>query len=83
MFKKYTRCVKKNRQKKKNKETRNNIKNMKRGEGVEDEVPFLLKKQLEKHSVYQPELVSKMLTGVLRESVKASISRKHLMVTYR
>jgi len=53
------------------------------GRGAEDEVPFLLKKQLEKHSVYQPELVSKMLTGVLRESVKASIARKRLMDTYR
>lgn len=83
MYKKYTICLKKNRQKKKNKETRNNIKNMKRGKGVEDEVPFLLNKQLEKHSVYQPELVSKMLTGVLRESVRASIARKRLMDTYR
>ena len=53
------------------------------GRGAEDEVPFLLKKQLEKHNVYQPELVSKMLTGVLRESVKASIARKRLMDTYR
>ena len=53
------------------------------GRGAEDEVPFLLKKQLEKHSVYQPELVSKMLTGVPRDSVKTSIARKRLMDTYR
>ena len=63
--------------------TRTSSHKKKLGKGAEDEVPFLLKKQLEKHSVYQPELVSKMLTGVLRESVKASIARKRLMDTYR
>lgn len=60
-----------------------NKRNKRKGKGIEDEVPFLLKKRLENEGIYEPGIVSKMLRDVTRSSVKAAISRKHLMDSYK
>ena len=54
-----------------------------KGRGPEDEVPFLLKKRLEKQGTYEPGIVSEMLRDVTRNSVKAAMSRKRLMDSYK
>lgn len=54
-----------------------------KGRGQEDELPFLLKKRLEKQGIYEPGIVSEMLRDVTRNSVKTAISRKHLMDSYK
>ena len=67
---------------KKNK-TKNKRKEYKKGRGPEDEVPFLLKKRLENQDIYEPGIISKILKDVPRNTVKAAISRKSLMDSYK
>lgn len=57
--------------------------NNRKGKGPEDEVPFLLKKRLENQGIYEPGIVSEMLKDVTRNTVKAAISRKRLMDSYK
>ena len=47
-----------------------------KGTGLEDEVPFLLKKRLETQGIYEPGIVREMLRDVTRNSVRAAMSRK-------
>lgn len=54
-----------------------------KGKGPEDEVPFLLKKRLENQGIYEPGIVSEMLRDVTRNTVKAAMSRKRLMDSYK
>lgn len=57
--------------------------NQKKGKGIEDEVPFLLKKRLENQGIYEPGIVSEILKDVTRNTVKAAMSRKRLMDSYK
>tara|TARA_B100000902_G_C27317459_1_gene922250 strand:+ start:3923 stop:4360 length:438 start_codon:yes stop_codon:yes gene_type:complete len=57
--------------------------NNRKGKGLEDEVPFLLKKRLENQGIYEPGIISQMLKDVTRNTVKAAMSRKHLMDSYK
>ena len=79
----YTRCKKRGiRQSLSSKDKVKKGKNRK-GKGPEDEVPFLLKKRLENQGIYEPGIVSEMLKDVTRNTVKAAMSRKRLMDSYK
>ena len=58
-------------------------KNIIKGKGPEDEVPYLLKKLFSKEGVYEPGLVDKILTNVPKKSVTKAINDKKLMAVYR
>ena len=57
--------------------------NKRKGKGPEDEVPFLIKKRLERQDIYEPGIVSQILRDVTRNTVKAAMSRKRLMDSYK